>query len=159
MMNASSELFISQSRGFLEHLDWSKSLIAEPDEGVRQTVDNSKRRIEEVLELVMKGEVDLGVAEERRLKIERPAWDNIKKRVLDRWASKDGLGPVRAKYRKAVYGEELQPDLEEARHREEALRKFEAISFEIATLHHVSWDSPMTGKSVRRGKNHDNDNS
>lgn len=135
-MNARIELFIGQSKESCESLDWSQAL--EPDEiMVHRIVNYAKQQIEEIDELVLGGELDLGIAEQRRREIEELAWPEIKKRVLIRWASKDLLGPVRAKYRKAMYGEELKPDFEEAIYREKALRKFEAVSFEIATLHHV----------------------
>jgi hypothetical protein len=139
-MNESGELFIRGSRRFYEGLDRVLASVDEPDEQwVHQTFNSPKRRIEKVDELVKSGEMDLGIAEERRFRIEVTAWPLVYKRVLNRWDTKDKLAEVFARYRIAA-GEELQhPDVEEDILRKEALREFENVWFEIVTWHRLSF--------------------
>jgi hypothetical protein len=134
-----TELFIQGSRRFYEGLDRVLASVDEPDKQfVHQTFNSPKRRMKEIDGLVKSGEMDLGVAEQRRFVIEITAWPLVYKRVLNSWDIKDALAELRAQYRKAVYGEELvYPDVEEDLRRNEARREFDDVWFEIRTWHQV----------------------
>ena len=133
----SSERFICESTRFCEGLDRVLASVDEPDEQwVHQTFNSPKRRVEELDELVKSGEIELGVAEERRFRIEIPAWRLAYARVLNSWNTKDKLAEVFA--RSVVCDEESQdPDGEEDKRRKGALREFEDVWLEIVTWRQV----------------------
>lgn len=136
-MNERSELFIRGSTRFYEGLDRVLASVDPPDEQwVHQTFNCPKWQLEKIDELVKSGELDLGVAEERRFSIEKNAWPKVYRHVLNNWDTEDNLAEVRARYRRAVSGEELlHPDVEEDIRRKEALRELDDVWFEIHTWH------------------------
>lgn len=140
MNNQSSWLFIHGSRRFYEGVDWVQSLVHEPDDGkIDQFFRSPKRQIETLDELVTNENLSVGEAEERRLRIEIPAWRGLHKYILNSWNSKDKLAEVFAEHRRAVSGEELRhPDAKEDLRRKEALRKFNDVWCEIITRHQVA---------------------
>jgi hypothetical protein len=145
-MTADSELFIAGSRRFYEGLNKVLASVDRPDEQcAHQTFETPKRRIEEVDDLVKSGELDLGVAEERRFRIEVTAWPLAYKRVLNSWDTRDQLDEVIARYRKTVSGAELElSDCEKDKRRKEALSEFENLWLEIA-----AWQrTPDRGRAI-----------
>jgi hypothetical protein len=140
-MNARTELFIRGSTRFYEGLDRVLSSVEPPDEQwVHQTFESPKRLVEKVDELVKSGEIDLRLAEERRFRIEITAWPLVYTRVLNSWTTKDTIAEVFSRYRTAVSGEEFQqPGIDEDKRRNEALKEFENVWFEILTWHQLSF--------------------
>src|SRR5258705_154856 len=142
-MKTGGDLFIDWSRRFYEGLDKVLASVDAPDEQwVHQTFDTPKRQIEKIDDLVKSGELDVGVAEERRFRLEITAWPLAYRRVLNSWDTEDKLAEVVARYRRTVSdvsGEELQPlDGGEDIRRKEVLRGFETVWFEIVTWHRAS---------------------
>lgn len=140
-MNERTELFIRGSTRFYVGLDRVLSSVDPPDEQwVYQTFESPKRLVEKVDELVKSGEIVLRLAEERRFRIEITAWPLVYTRVLNSWTTKDKLAEVFARYRTAVSGEEFQqPGIDEAKRRNDALKEFENVWFEILTWHQLSF--------------------
>jgi hypothetical protein len=162
-VHESREFFLGESRTFYKFLDWSKALVYGPDERkIHNIFDSPKWQIEKVDQLVKNGEMDLGVARELRLRIERPAWDEILEYVRNSWDTSDGLARVRAVFRRRLGHELESPNGGEGIRRKEALRKFSDVLFAIVTLHQLRFrldDGSSTGiGEARSGDFHDNQN-
>lgn len=118
-----------ESNRFFEFLDKARASLDDPDEQlVHQTFEIPKRLMAEIDDVVKSGKLDLGAAEERRLKIQTTAWSTAYRRVLNCWKTRDKLDEVFARYHRIVSGEGSQhPQGKEDMRRTEALGQFEDV--------------------------------
>jgi hypothetical protein len=135
-MQIGSELFLEESKRFKDRLDKIQASLDEPDEQlVNKTFDTQKRQVELIDALVKSNELDLEVAEERRLRIMIFAWRIASRRVLNSWNTRDRLDELYAEYYRIVSGNEFhQSNGKNDGHRQEALTVFEEVRREIAAF-------------------------
>lgn len=125
-----------ESTRFFEFLDTVRVSLAHPDEQlVHQIFEIPKRRIKEIDDLIKSRKLDLGVAKERCLIIQRIAWFTSRDRALNNWTTRDKLDEVFAKYHRAVSGQE--PDLSKGKkdgRRTEVMKQFEDVGRALQIL-------------------------
>lgn len=119
-----------ESDRFFELLDTLRASLDDPDEQlVHQTFEIPKRLMAEIDALEKSGELDLGVAEERRFRIQTKALFTAYKRVLNCWDTRDKLDEAFARYHAILSGQKPQhSNGKEDLRRKEALRQFEDVS-------------------------------